>query len=78
MLACLYISLEFYNKNGGQHALLVTIVFFVNLLHNLTHLVRIGSDSVIVFIFYFVFLFFVFDLLLFYYFIISIFYYVMI
>ena len=41
--------LEFYNKNGGQNALLVTMLFFANLLHKLTHLVRIGSDSVIVF-----------------------------
>ena len=73
MLVCLYISLEFYNKNGGKNALLVTMLFFANLLHKLTHLVRIGSDSVIVFIFYFVF--FVLDLLLLFYFIISLFYY---
>ena len=49
MLAEPYISLEFYNKNGGQNALLVSIGFFAIVFHILTYLVRIGSDSVIVF-----------------------------
>ena len=38
-----------YCKNGGQNALLVIMPVVSNLLHKLTHLVRIGSDSVIVF-----------------------------